>query len=87
MSTHEDNIRAAFIRLRSITDPRGHDLLDALERLTIGYDRGFDEIHALINQPVSLHSVRADRLFRCVDPKHDGYRDLAADIYDLREGK
>lgn len=85
MSTHEDDIRAAFIRLRNLTDPRGHDLLDALEDLTVGYDQGFDDIQRLVNAPPERFSVRAELLEP--QPKDDGYHELMADVYDMRRGK
>lgn len=87
MSTHEDDIRAAYIRLRALTDPRGHDLLDALEDLTVGYDQGFDDIQKLVNAPPERFSVRADLLdaYEPDDPKSDGFHERTAAIYDLRE--
>lgn len=80
MSTHEDDIRAAFIRLRNLTDPRGHDLLDALEDLTVGYDQGFDDIQRLVNAPPERFSVRADLLEP--QPKDDDYHALVSDLAD-----
>ena len=86
MSTHEDTIRAAFIRLRNYCDPRGIGLLDTLERMLLTQDEGQDALVDTVNRfPDDIFSVRADLLEP--QPKDDGYRDLVADVYDIRGGK
>lgn len=84
MSTHEDTIRAAFIRLRTYTDPRGHGLLDSLEEMLLTQDEGQDALVAAVNRfPTDIWSVRDDLLEP--QPKDDGYHALMADVYDIRE--
>ena len=75
-------IHAAFAEVRSYCDPRGHELLDALELLCVR------NLSRLADN--SLHSVRADRLpdingVDPDDPRSDGWYGRMVDMWDMRE--
>jgi hypothetical protein len=70
--SRDDDIRAAFIHLRRMCDPRGHGLLDVLERLVL---QGEVSHQALTETHDALHGV-----YRC-DPDESGG---LADVIPIR---
>lgn len=45
--TTDQTIRLGFAKLRRLTDPRGHSLLDVLEQYMIELQHGSDDIRSL----------------------------------------
>lgn len=94
MNANEAEIITAVAALRSMTDPRGWDLLHALRDVALAQAKVEEQADELV--------AALPRAFRCdpdesavladpypiSDPKHNGFHSLHVDLYDLyREGK